>query len=196
MKPMLSRLIRRTHMYLALFLSPWVLLYALSTIVMNHRHLFGPAPQFEKEREQAYQASFPPGAKPRQIGEHVLRDLHLEGAFSVQGPARDGRLNILRQDPLTPRRILYSPAEGKLTVEKVIFRTSTFLEHMHRRRGYQQPYVVDDAWAFTVDVAIVAMVFWVLSGLWMWWEMRVTRLWGGVFALAGVALFTFFLVTI
>ena len=29
-----------THMYLALFLFPWLLMYALSTAVMNHRALF------------------------------------------------------------------------------------------------------------------------------------------------------------
>lgn len=182
-------------MYLALFLSPWMLMYALSTMAMNHRHLFRSTPQFEKEREQAYAASFPADARPRQIGEQILRDLHLEGSFGVQGP-REGRLTIVRSDPITPRRILYSPAEGKVTIERLIFRPSAFLEQLHRRRGYQQPYVLEDTWAFTVDLVIVAMIFWVLSGLWMWWEMRVTRLWGAAFALLGVALFAFFVVTI
>ena len=50
-----SLIIRRTHMYLGLFLFPWMLMYALSTMVMNHRALFvatygaGP-PAYEKER--------------------------------------------------------------------------------------------------------------------------------------------------
>ena len=39
---MFSKILRRTHMYLALFLAPWVLMYALSTAAMNHRsHLAG-----------------------------------------------------------------------------------------------------------------------------------------------------------
>jgi len=171
-------------------------MYALSTMVMNHRHLFRSTPQFEKEREQAYAASFPADAKPRQIGEQILRDLQLEGAFGVQGPAPDGRLTINRQDLVEPRRIVYTPAGAKLTIEKLSYRTPAFLERFHRRRGYQQPYALDDTWAFTVDLVIVAMIFWVLSGLWMWWEMRVTRLWGAAFALLGVALFAFFVVTI
>ena len=37
---MISKVVRRTHMYLALFLFPWMLMYALSTLVMNHRALF------------------------------------------------------------------------------------------------------------------------------------------------------------
>jgi hypothetical protein len=40
------------------------------------------------------------------------------------------------------------------------------------------------------------MIFWVASGLWMWWEMKLTRLWGAVFALGGLSLFALFLVTI
>jgi len=192
---MFSKVIRRTHMYLALFLSPWMLMYGLSTMVMNHRHSFRATPQYEKEREQAYEASFPADARPRDVGQHILRDLNMEGSFGVQGP-RDGRLTIVRQDPITPRRIIYTPAEGKVVIEKLIFRTPIFLEQLHRRRGFQQPYLLEDVWAFAVDLVIVAMVFWVLSGLWMWWEMRVTRGWGAFFALLGAGLFVFFLVSI
>ena len=51
-----SLLIRRAHMYVALFLVPWLLMYALSTAAMNHRTSFassapGGAPVYEKERE-------------------------------------------------------------------------------------------------------------------------------------------------
>ena len=34
--PKLSRLVRRVHMFTALFLAPWMLMYALSTLVMAH----------------------------------------------------------------------------------------------------------------------------------------------------------------
>ena len=44
-----------------------------------------------------------------------------------------------------------------------------------------------------IDLVIVAMVFWVLSGLWMWWEMKMTRLFGALAAVGGLALFLFFL---
>ena len=36
----ISTIVRRTHMFLALFFFPWVLMYALSTLVMNHRAFF------------------------------------------------------------------------------------------------------------------------------------------------------------
>jgi hypothetical protein len=196
---MISKVIRRTHMYLALFLGPWILMYALSTMFMNHRgggH-GAPPPTFEAERTLDYAPSFPAGAGREQMAERILSDLGLTGAYSLPGgPAQQGRLTILRQDPVTPRRVTYQSESGKLTIEKLTFRWSNFLERLHRRRGYQHRFALEDSWGFSVDLVIVAMVFWVLSGLWMWWEMKVTRFWGGVFALLGAGLFAFFLVTL
>ncbi len=192
---MFSKVIRRTHMYLALFLAPWMLMYAASTLAMNHRRMFGPPPRFEKESEQTYAGTFPPGASPQQMAVQILTDLHMDGAYNVQGP-RGGRITIVRQDLVTPRRITYFPADGKLTIEKMAFRSNAFLERFHRRRGFQYPYLRDDVWAATVDLVIAAMIFWALSGLWMWWEMKVTRAWGAVFALAGAGLFAFFVAKI
>ena len=198
---MFSKVIRRTHMYLALFLAPWMLMYALSTIVMNHRALFqrgygGRPPAWEKEREQSYSGTFPAGASGRMIAEQMLNDLRMEGAHNVSGPAAGGRITIVRQDPIAPRRITYSAADQKVVIEKQVFRTPAFLERMHRRRGYQHPYVLEDTWAFSVDLVIFALVFWVASGLWMWWEMRPTRVWGAAFSAIGAGLFGLFLFTI
>ena len=40
------------------------------------------------------------------------------------------------------------------------------------------------------------MIFWVLSGLWMWWELKVTRVLGALFMLGGASLFVFYLATL
>ncbi len=69
---MFSKIIRRTHMYLALFLTPWMLMYALSTMAMNHRGFFkklygtSPAP-YEAEKEQIYARRFPSASKPAEV---------------------------------------------------------------------------------------------------------------------------------
>ena len=88
----MSKLIRRSHMYLALFLSPWLIMYAASTFVMNHRAWFHPAPQgpppFQKEREQTFRGRLPEEAAPRDIAVAVLRDLDIVSVSSLQ---REGR---------------------------------------------------------------------------------------------------------
>lgn len=196
----ISPIIRRTHMYLALFLVPWVLMYAISTIAMNHRHLFQewydhePA-QWTLEREMPYTATFAPDTKRWIVGEQILTDLGIEGAHQTRGRL-DRTITITRHNTVTPQRITYDPKAQTLHIENQEFRTNAFLERMHRRRGYNQKYLSDDLWAITVDLFIVATVLWVASGLWMWWELKVTRKWGAISMISGIALFTFFLFTI
>jgi hypothetical protein len=187
-------------MYLALFLFPWMLMYAASTVVMNHRASFvawygeGPAP-FELERELVYEGSFPDGADPTTIARQILTSLDLDGAHAASA-RKDGAIVINRNDLTTPRRLTYSPDSRRLVVERMQHRPNAFLERFHRRRGYATGYRLDTAWAVSVDLVIAAMVFWVISGLWMWWEMKVTRRYGAVAMLGGTALFFIFLLTI
>ena len=186
-------------MYLGLFLAPWMFVYSISTMVMNHREFvqsFYPTqtPGMVTERELNYSRTFPADATPQQIGQQILQDIGLDGTHRVSGGKDAKPLVIDRQHAWAPRRITWSSNTGKLVIERQQFRGPTFLERMHRRRGYQQPYALEDSWAFSVDVAAVAMVFWSLSGLWLWWELRPTRLWGTVSGALGLLLFGFFLV--
>jgi hypothetical protein len=187
-------------MYLALFLFPWMSMYALSTLAMNHRAFFiarygeGPVP-FEIERELVYDGTFPEGADPRTISRQILSSLDLDGSHGVSR-REDGAIVINRNDLTTPRRLTYSPDTRRLVVERMPFRSNAFLERFHRRRGYATGYRLDTAWAVSVDAVIVAMVFWVVSGLWMWWEMKVTRGYGAAALIAGLALFVIYLTLI
>jgi hypothetical protein len=196
----LSLLVRRTHMYAALFLFPWLLMYAASTAVMNHRAMFasyqpGGAPAFQKEREQIYDGVFPSDAPLETIARQLLLSVDLDGAHGVTR-RKDGAIVVTRNDLLTPRRLTYTPATQALIVEKLPFRTNVWLERFHRRRGYATGYSLDTTWAITVDLAIAGMIFWVASGLWMWWEMKVTRPYGALAIAAGGALFVMFALTI
>ena len=184
-------------MYLGLFLFPWMLMYALSTTVMNHRAIFvttygaGP-PAYEKEREFAYDGVFPPDADPKTISRQILSSVGLDGAHGVTRRS-DGTIVITRNDLTTPRRLTYLPSNRMVLIERMSPRVDAVLERFHRRRGYATGYALDTVWAVSVDVVIVAMIFWVLSGLWMWWEMKATRLLGATAALGGAGLFAFYL---
>jgi len=193
---MVSKWLRRTHMYLALFFFPWMLMYALSTLVMNHRTWFaGPPAAFQEEREFVYDGVFPDDAEPRVMGQQILASVGLDGAFGATR-RKDGAVVVTRNDLVAPRRLTYTPADRRLVIERMPFRSNAFLERFHRRRGYATGSSLDTTWAITVDLVIAAMVFWVASGLWMWWEMKVTRALGFLALLTGAGLFAFYLLTI
>ena len=190
-----SKTLRRIHMYLALFLTPWVLMYTASTFVMNHRDWFRgrpPAPpKWETVSQRLYDGQFPEGATPAIQASQILMSVDLDGAH--QASMREGKLVIQRQIPLQPMRLTFSPDSKQLLIERQAPDTSAFLERMHRRRGFQHPDALEDVWAFSVDFFIAAVIFWSLSGLWMWWELKVTRRLGALALLAGISLFAFFL---
>jgi hypothetical protein len=111
-------------------------------------------------------------------------------------PKNRARITINRTDPLTPRRITYTSADNKLLIEKQEFRAQPFLEGLHRRRGYNNRYSVDTAWAVSVDVAIIGILLWVASGVWMWWELKLTRRAGAICIAGGLAVFALFTFTL
>ena len=188
-----SRLIRRVHMFTGLFLGPWMLMYALSTLVMTHREFVrsfysSANPAMVTERELDYSRTFPESATREQIGQQILQDVGLDGTHYVSGGKEGKPIVINRQQALTPRRITFDPTTHKIRIEREEFRASNFLERMHRRRGYTS-YTLSNTWGLTVDVAVVTMAFWSLSGIWLWWELKSTRGWGTASWVAGLALF-------
>jgi len=113
-----GRLIRRTHMYLALFLTPWMLIYALSGLVLNHgqavRAFYGAQfGQFEKIEERPYPAAFSTDADARMIGAQILEHLGLNGTFNVQGQPNQPRLVITRNAAFAAHRVTYFRAKRK-----------------------------------------------------------------------------------
>ena len=199
--PPASKLIRRVHLYLALFLTPWMLIYALSGLVLNHgaavRAFYGGSyGQFEKIGEQPYPGAFSADADPRLIGAQILEHLGLVGTFHVQGQASAPRLVITRNAPFAATRVTYLRAENRLLLERQVFTTPTFLNRLHFRHGYEQPFLAAKVWAVVVDLAVFGLLFWAVSGLWMWWELRPTRLTGALVALAGAGLFALLLFTL
>ncbi len=212
--------LRRIHMYLGLFLTPWVLVYGLSAVVMSHLAFFADFygsdwGSYYVEKEMTYHlpegtaanayggqvsgaaASQPfAGADPWVVGRQILRDLGLEGPYWADFRANRSRIEINRNALVAPRRITYSPQDGKLVVERQTFQWPLFLRRLHIRRGYGSPYLASDAWALVVDLFIVATLAWGGTGLWMWYKMKPTRRWGTLCAATGGLLFAVFLLAI
>lgn len=201
MAPTASKIIRRTHMYLALFLTPWVIIYALSGLVLNHfqsiRKAYGEDfNKFDKVEERDYTAAFSDDADARMVGGQILEHLGLTGTFNVQGTANQPRLVINRNAAFAVHRVTYFRKENRLLVERQRLIAPAFLNRAHFRHGYEQPFFASKVWAVVVDLVIIAMVFWVASGVWMWWEIKPARLWGAAFALVGLGVFGLLLATI
>lgn len=185
-------------MYAALFLVPWVLMYALSTLVMNHHDHGAPfqQPQFTPERTVAIESSFPAQATREEMAEQLLEELELPGRHDLGRVRDDGTLVINRHFPTGQRRITFDPKTRLAHIEQTTYDGTKVLSQLHRRRGYASPFLKDDLWGLSVDAFVIALLFWLISGLWMWWELRITRRLGAAALLAGSVAFAIFMVTL
>lgn len=185
-----SMLVRRIHMFLALFLMPWMLTYALSTIGMNHSKK-DRVPAFQLEFERHYALKLEEEGAVRQI----LQDLQYSGPHTAR-VQRDGKIVIGMNRFLFPRRITYDPGTQKLKGEKLPFRFSSVLERIHKRAGPGNRSYQAYFWAFAVEVVALAIVLWLITGFWMFMKIQSVRRTGFLFLFAGTLLFTVFLITI
>jgi hypothetical protein len=89
---------------------------------------------------------------------------------SVEQGGRSWRIAYNLQTGATRARPAEDPA-GRLS-------TRRFLTGMHLAFTYPARIDVRWFWAMAVDVMFIAMVFWGLSGILMWWQMKNQRRWG------------------
>lgn len=196
---MLSLLVRRVHMYLALFLMPWLAMYALAAMAMNHRDYFirlydGNLWKTELESTRDYQPDLPPDINDEDLANRILDELELAGPHVINRSAGGRQLNIVRDDPLAAREISYVPDEHKLTVKKFPLRPATTLVRLHHRHGFKRTDSVSLAWAVGADIAAIGMVVWVATGVWLWWEIKSARRWGVACLALGLGAFAAFLI--
>jgi hypothetical protein len=193
-----SHLNRRTHLYLAMALLPWIFMYGLSSGVFAHapylnRVLDDGAPLFTKNFERSYDAAVPEGTDLRQIGAQIMRDSGYSGTYGVN---RQGKNKVVVgiQTFLKPARLTYSIAEKRLLAEDGRLRWDRLLINLHLRGGFNQSSVLASTWGVVVDIVCLAFLIWVASGIYMWWGLRPLRMWGVIALAGGVGTFLLFVI--
>jgi hypothetical protein len=192
---------RRLHLYLALALLPWFLLYGVSSIPFNHNSYFEALDQAKglplwKTRFEKTYDNPPPDdpASLRAWGAQLLHDHNLSGAFGVyrQSP---NQVNIYVYTFLRSTQVKYFPAQKRLLAEDRRFRFDHFLTGMHAKGGFDQG-GWHNLWGVIVDLVCLGFLVWVATGLIMWWQLPQTRWWGFLALAAGILSFALFLVAL
>ena len=188
---------RRTHLYLGLFLMPWLLMYGVSSFIVIHQSWFGLDKHREWERlyEKEYHRPVDTEGDLRAAAQQILKDCNLEGAFWVDKPNSD-TLHIDRFTFRDSTSLTYSIKDQRLKVERQTMMVPQVVMRMHFRGGYLQPTFWDRLWGLLVDIACVGIILWIGSGLVMWWRLPRLRNWGALAVGGGVVSFLLLVWTI
>jgi len=185
---------RRTHLFLGLFLLPWLTIYGVSSFIVIHPKPFKfDSPPREVLFEKPYSRPVITQGKNnepdlRAAAQEILRDNNLEGAFWVDKP-RDDVVHIDRFSFRDSISLTYSLKDQKLKAERQTMRWPQVAMRMHFRGGYFQPDLGNKLWGVVVDLVCLTIIIWVFSGLIMWWRLARLRTWGAITIAAGALSF-------
>ncbi len=188
---------RRLHLYLALSLAPWFVMYGISSYVFNHPAYFEAMdkakglPLWTTVLERDFDVPVPDGDLAP-LGARIVQETGLQGAYGTyrQGP---NQVNVYVYTFLNSTQIKYFLDRKRLVVENRRFRFDQFLTGMHAKGGFEQPRIQDWLWGAVVDLVCLGFLAWIFTGLYMWWKLPATRNWGWLALLGGLASFGWFL---
>jgi hypothetical protein len=185
---------RTLHLYLGLFLSPFILVFALSAIVIAHAAM--PWGGAEGPVETRIVAFTPPDiADNLAFGRAVQRALKLPGEIDYVGrrPAQNSIIVPIRQPGVT-RTVRIDTAANSAAIETRKTGLWDGLVYLHKKPGPHNVAMQKNSWPMAIwavlaDATIYLLLFATASGLYLWLLLRSERKAGLAFLGLGAATF-------
>ena len=173
-------LVRLLHLYLGLFISPFILIFSISILVLNHADYFNALrPAQELEPVQKRLIHFQPLGSDSLIAKSVLQQLGITGeidwisrtdstfSFPVKRPGQNKRISINTKTGVV---LITGHDEG-------ILKGTAYLhmmpgQHNARMRGNS---FFMKAWRVATDVFVYFVLFVSATGVFMWYFLRPER---------------------
>ncbi|HEY1214816.1 MAG TPA: PepSY domain-containing protein [Bryobacteraceae bacterium] len=187
-----DKLNRRTHLYSGLVLIPWFLLYAISGFVFNHPSTFASSDQGEAKWSTCYERPYHLPAVTEQnedaLAQQLLKDQGLTGRYWTDFDDQDNFV-VYRARFLKTVRFTYYAGQSRIRMEEQPLGIARFLTSAHVRSGFDYPDFLELLWGAIVDIVAVAIIVWIVSGIYIWWKLKRFRFWGWSAIAAGFATF-------
>ena len=192
---------RDIHLYVGLFASPYVIVFALSTILLNHNWNFIGG----EEEEWEARVELEEGLDPRAQGAHILAQLGLqgEGGQAREMPAAQARLfpgqevlMVSANKPGENTRIEVDPETGAARIKRTTSGAMRAMIEMHMRPGPHSPrslaqWIFSKIWFVLTDVVVYLLLFLSISGIYLWFVLKAERTIGWIMTVVGVGSFAF-----
>jgi len=173
-------LIRALHLYFGLFISPFVLIFSISVLVLNHADYFNKLrPGKAGEPVQKHLAGFQPQPSDSLTAKSILRSLDLSGEIDWISKT-DTTFSFPVNKPGLTRWISFNTKTGIATVtsrDEGMLKGATYLhmmpgQHNARMRGNS---VFMKAWRVSTDFFVYFVLFVSASGVFLWYFLRPER---------------------
>jgi hypothetical protein len=169
---------RDAHLLCGIFLSPFIVLFAASTLWMNHPPTAGP----EAARSLRHQpVRIPAGAGTLEQARDILNQLGVTGEIDhVRHLPGEQRLAIPVTKPGELIRVDVNLASGLASVEVQPQGLGSTLAYLHKMPGPHNAnirgnWIFTTWWAVFADATVGLLVLVTASGIYLWWVVRKER---------------------
>jgi hypothetical protein len=195
----LYRSLRSLHLYVGLFVSPFVVVFALSAIVLNHASLPWHGSAASSSARQAV-VSIPSDTSSLEIARSVRAQLGVPGEIGyVNRDRSSGRMSFPIQTPNRTTKVSVDMATGRVEATSSTGGVWAALVYLHKMPGPHNANIrgnwpVTRAWGWFADANVYLLLFASLSGLYLWAVIAAERKTGLLFLGAGVLSFALLVV--
>jgi hypothetical protein len=200
--PTLYRATRALHLYAGLFMSPFVLVYAVSAILLNHAFL----PWGGRTQPPVATRTVPVGLHDNGNSLDVARDIRRQLGVSGEigyvnrQPARQ-RLTFPIESPGRITDVRVDLGSGVATVEQRESGVWDGLVQLHKMPGPHNAsirgnWVYMRLWGWLADATVYLLLFLSVSGIYLWAMLKADRRAGLLFLGAGMLTFAAIVVAI
>jgi hypothetical protein len=189
-------IIRKLHLYLGLFISPYVLVFAVSTIMLNHNGKLGEeGDEKTNPRQFVRQIQSPAGAESLEQAKDILRQLGLTGEIGyINHLVPEGKLAFPVMKPGLETQVDFDLHTKTATVEQ---RRTNFwkrLVYLHKSPGQHNAnirgnWIFTRLWRILVDSVVYVLLFLTTGGVYLWAVIKAERKTGLICLGAGMACF-------
>jgi len=190
---------RDLHLYIGLFLSPFLLLFAISVFLLNH--VRAPVSAVSATPAEVRVVRVPAGIEAAQgiervqLAGEVISQLGISGEINfIRAVPKESRLVIPVVKPGVEAVVDLHVKEGtaKVSVRKTTFGES--LSYLHRSPGPHNAAIRGNwfwtrAWQWLADATVYLVMFLSLSGIYLWAMLRAERTAGFILMLTGALTF-------
>lgn len=183
--------IRDLHLYAGLFLSPFLLVFAVSTLVLNHPARSANAAATTTRKDIAVDVRGDVGSVEH--ARAILEQLGVTGEIDyVRHNAKAGRLFIPVAKPGEATKVDVDLRAQRATVERQERGLADALVYLHKMPGphnvkFRGNWVYLTWWGVTADVVVYGLLFLTLSGVYLWWALKSERAIGWLLLGGGAA---------
>ncbi len=190
---------RDAHLYLGLFISRWILLFALSVILLNHNWV--PGKPSGKVLRSTAMVEVPPGFDQKegmervQLATRMLDQLGLSGEIGyISRRKQDQHFVIPLSKPGWQATVDLNSDTGSAEIEEQYTGTADALNYLHKSPGPHNANIRGNwlwtrVWKSSVDALVYLLLLVSASGIYLWVTLKAERKAGLVLLASGTVSF-------